>query len=61
MWKEDPDSSNEFLSYETHISVEDDKPETYLPTEGHWSGYVRFAPNQNRFLLYLLGATVAEW
>ena len=32
-----------------HISVEDGKLETYLPTERHWSGYVSFSFNQNRF------------
>ena len=32
-----------------HIpSVEDSKPETYLPNERYWSGYILFSFNQNQ-------------
>ena len=33
----------------TLLSVEHIKLKTYLPIETHWSGYVPFSSNQNRF------------
>ena len=37
------------VNISTYSSVEDGKPETYLPSERQWSGYVSFPSIQDRF------------